>query len=50
MGMNRALEVLLLKLGETFTNMFPQGVADIEVLSGDLDLHGRGKILVSPLR
>ena len=47
-GMHCAFEILLLKLTEFILNMRAQGGANVEVLSGDLNLHGRGKIPVSP--
>ena len=43
MCVNRAVEILLLDLAEAGFDVFTQGVADIEVLTGDFDLHGRRK-------
>ena len=48
MGVDRAFEIFLLKLIEFVLDVRAQGAANVEVLSGDLGLHGRGKILVSP--
>jgi hypothetical protein len=43
MGVNRALEILLLDLLEAALDVLTQGVADVEILTGDFDLHGRRK-------
>jgi hypothetical protein len=43
MGVNRSFKVFLLDLLQAALDAFTQGVADIEVLTGDFDLHGRRK-------
>jgi len=43
MGVDAAFEVFLLELLETGLDVLTQGVADIEILTGDFDLHGRRK-------
>jgi hypothetical protein len=42
-GVNGALEEFLLDLLEAALDVLTQGVADIEILTGDFDLHGRRK-------
>jgi hypothetical protein len=43
MGVNGTLEIFLLKLAEAVLDVLAQSVANVEVFSGNLDLHGRRK-------
>jgi hypothetical protein len=38
---NGAFEILVLQLLEPGFNVLAQGITDVEILTGDFDLHGR---------